>query len=116
MEDIDLVAMRGTRFMRVQVKAASSVRHDRSCAPHYYFNTHSLGKGALTIEFIDIYALVAIDRRKVVFLPVCNSVRTTRIPPDKYDQIDIERITWENAVTQILGELHGVCSGPEVSR
>ena len=115
MEDIDLVAMFGTRFMRVQVKA-STLPHNSDRAPHYYFTTRSQGKGELTPEFVDIFALVAVDRRRVIFASACSVSRTTRILPENYDQIDIERITWDNAVTQILGELHGIRSGPEVSR
>ena len=114
MEYIDIVAMCGTRFMRVQVKA-SNLGYRAYSRPKYNFFTKDQQGNPLSHSLIDIVALVALDQRKVVFeLPRNLKRRTTRLSEHFHD-IDIERITWENAVTQILGEAYGVRSRPEVS-
>lgn len=114
MEDIDLVAMYGTKFMRVQVKA-SNLTGTADRYPTYYFSTRTKGRGEITQVYVDIVALVAIDLRKVIFMVPDELKKTTRIVPLRYDQIDIERITWDNAVAKILGEAHVICSGAEVA-
>lgn len=100
--------------MRVQVKASNlGHRHDRK--PAYNFLTKDQHNNPLSDHLIDIVALVAIDQRKTVFELPCNLKRRTVRHPKHFHDIDIERITWENAVTQILGEAYGVRSRPEVS-
>ena len=115
MEHIDLVAMHGTRFMRVQVKAAN-LRHRPDRRPQYNFLTKDQHNNPLSDSLIDIVALVALDQRKAVFELPCNLKRRTIRLPEHFHDIDIERVTWDNAVTQILGEAYGVCSRPTVSR
>ena len=114
MDRIDLVAMRGNRFMRVQVKAANP-KTFVGRQPRYNFMTNDGCGGTLSPDYIDIVALVAIDIRKVIFEVPADLKLNSSVSPCKYLQIDIERITWDNAVTRILGEAHDVCSGPEVA-
>ena len=103
MEHIDVVAMCDSKFMRVQVKAASyTARRDS-----YAFNTDR--------THIDIVALVALDIRRVMFT-IPQQVRMyTRLKAHIYDDIDLERSTWEKSVALVLGESNDVSFGPKIA-
>tara|TARA_R110000737_G_scaffold211507_1_gene229116 strand:- start:286 stop:675 length:390 start_codon:yes stop_codon:yes gene_type:complete len=78
-EAVDLIAILGTRVLRVQVKSTSRVYTRRS----YYFST-SRGKKQrrLTIIDCDIVAMVALDIGRCIFRRVEDvPTMTTRIFP-----------------------------------
>ena len=114
MDHIDLVAMRGTRFMRVQVKAGNLLRRPDRRASYSFYTRDRAGK-TLSDDLIDIVALVALDQRKVVFDLPSNLKTHTVLRPEDFHQIDIERITWDNAVASIIGDEDGIFSGVTVA-
>ena len=109
MDHIDLIAMRNRRFMRVQVKAANPIISSKTCL-RYNYNTQDLSGQTLSHELIDIVAMVALDIRRVIFDVPSNLKRHSILYPHSFDQIDIERITWDNAVASIIGDVNGVFS------
>lgn len=103
MEDIDLLAFSGNRFLRVQVKAASPLNsrkgaNDKSYA--FFLNPKSEDRASR----IDLYAFVALDQRRVTFAPAKNlSGRTKRISPRNFGS---EEQSFAAAVNEIFPTLN----------
>ncbi len=77
-DGVDLVAMRGDRVVRVQVKATSLLID----ATRYRFSTNRGGdRRVLSLDDCDVVALVCTDIGRCIFRPVQDvPVRTTTIP------------------------------------
>jgi hypothetical protein len=99
----DLLVTKEDRIYRVQVKATSrpNVSNRQTSKPLYEFRTAygRLGKQTYSKGQVDIFALVALDIRKVVFLPASDIKKiTTRIPPFWFDADDSEARSWDTSV------------------
>ena len=77
-DGVDLVAMRGDRVVRVQVKATSLLVD----ATRYRFSTNrGIDRRVLSLDDCDVVALVCTDIGRCIFRPVQDvPVRTTTIP------------------------------------
>lgn len=115
MEHIDIIATRGDKFLRIQVKAANRLPQSRK-SDTYKFNTQTHQATTLLPDQVDIVAFVALDVRRTVFSRTEGLRRTTSVYPETYLHVDIEQLTWDNAVAQVLGESDDARAWPEVVR
>lgn len=100
----DLLVTAKEKLYRVQVK---STRRDNSTNrarnPSYEFRTShgSTGKKLYAKGEMDIFALVAIDIRKVLFFPADSITAVTkRVPPSDYLEVDAESKSWNQSVAE----------------
>ncbi len=101
----DLLVTAKEKIYRVQVKATSRTNiTNRAKSPSYEFKTShgSTGKKLYAASELDIFALVAIDIRKVLFHSV-KSIKavTKRIPPSEYVSDNAEAKSWDAAVEEL---------------
>ena len=102
-DSVDLLAWRGDRFLRVQVKGANMNQPNR-----YQFQ---LGSGARkkkkpSIENYDVVALVGIYHRRVLFLPVEKVQQfTKRLKAKRFEDPSIETDSWNYTMEIIDGRL-----------
>lgn len=101
----DLLVTAEENIYRVQVK---STRRDNSTnrarKPSYEFRTShgSTGKKLYAKGEMDIFALVAIDIRKVLFFPADSITTVTkRVPPSDYLEIGAEIKSWDQSVAAL---------------
>lgn len=104
----DLLVTKDDEIFRVQVKATSrkNISNKQTNKPRYEFRTaHGrTGKQIYSAGQMDIFALVAIDLRKVVFVAAENiTTVTTRIPPDNFEDDGYEAVSWDEAVKVVRG-------------
>ena len=97
----DLLVTTSEKMYRVQVK---STRRDysknRDRKPYEFRTSHgSTGKKLYAKGEMDIFALVAIDIRKVLFFPADSITTVTkRVPPSDYLEINAESKSWDQSV------------------
>ena len=101
MDHIDLVAMRGSKFMRVQVKSANS--RPRGNKVMFGYMTRTNHNEVLNSDYIDIVAFVALNLRRVLFFRPIELPKSFRLSYESFDNIDNERTSWETAVNNVLG-------------
>jgi len=94
----DLLVDCGSKFIRVQVKASFSTE---ARGPNYQFKTahgrHS--KKTYVDGQVDIFALVAVDERRCVFLPQCDITTVTiRLPKTRFTDREEEARSWRSAM------------------
>lgn len=99
MEHIDILAIKDGVFIRVQVKASMLGGSN----PVYRFMTSTSSHGYLSPEHIDVLAVVALDIRKVLFTNIVDLKKTVRVYPQKFDEVGVEKTSWQNAVNSVLG-------------
>lgn len=103
MDNIDLVATRGHKFLRIQVKSSSvPVISFRCVNPRYKFSTTVGSGGYIQGAHVDIVALVALDHRSVHFVPAANITKSLAIEPAVLRNIDNERASWDKSVATVL--------------
>ena len=101
----DLLVTAEENLYRVQVK---STRRDNSTnrarKPSYEFRTShgSSGKKLYAKGEMDIFALVAIDIRKVLFFPA-DTIKTVtkRVPPADFLEVDSESKSWDQSLAAL---------------
>ena len=98
----DLLTEIGARVLRVQVKTSSRPISDG----WYVFDTTTGGTDAraYTIEDIDVFALVALDRRQVAFISRrdVEGRRLLKIDFRRFRKVDVTGDTLVNVVEQLL--------------
>ena len=99
MEYIDILAIKDGVFMRVQVKASMLGGKN----PVYRFMTSTSRQGFLSPDHIDVLAVVALDLRKVIFTNVVDMKKGLRVSPHHFDEVGVEKTSWQNAVNSVLG-------------
>lgn len=101
----DLLVTTNEKMYRVQVKSTSRDNStNRARKPSYEFRTSHgrTGKKLYAKGEMDIFALVAIDIRKVLFF-AADSIKTvtTRVPPADFVGIDSESKSWDQSVAAL---------------
>lgn len=100
-DHIDIVALRDGDVLRVQVKA-STLRVGNHRSPHYMVQPFTKASNSLSPEHVDILAVVALDIRKVIFYDPLKVSRCFRVSPNKFNIVDIEKSSWESAVSEVM--------------
>jgi len=102
-EGFDLVATYNDRFLRVQVKATMSPDRARN-SYRFTCSTGSKNKRLLLPTSADIIALVAINIRRVYFMPVKN-LKSIAIRKNIHDFTEtVEADTWYESVIQVISK------------
>lgn len=100
----DLLVTANEKMYRVQVKSTSRDNStNRARKPSYEFRTShgSSGKKLYAKGEMDIFALVAIDIRKVLFFAADSITAVTkRVPPSDYLEVDAESKSWDQSVAE----------------
>jgi len=100
----DLLVTANEKMYRVQVKSTSRENStNRARKPSYEFRTShgSSGKKLYAKGEMDIFALVAIDIRKVLFVAADSITAVTkRVPPADFFGIDAESKSWDQSVAE----------------
>ena len=97
----DLVATYENRFMRVQVK--STLKPERIGKYRFCFSKGSNRSGPYTVADADIFALVAIDIRRVYFVPVkYQTTQSLRLLVSEYTPF-VEAETWHHSINNVIG-------------
>ena len=101
----DLLVTANEKMYRVQVKSTSRENStNRARKPSYEFRTShgSSGKKLYAKGEMDIFALVAIDIRKVLFVAADSITAVTkRVPPADFVGIDSESKSWDQSVAAL---------------
>lgn len=111
----DIIAMVGTRPVRVQVKTSRTVyegarakkdggqKYPIRATYHFSVAKGSKTKVALTEADCDILALVGIDHEGVLFLPMSGvrHQKTKRVPAADYENSDLAADSWNKAVRKL---------------
>lgn len=100
-DHIDIVALKDSEVLRVQVKSGTLRRGD-SRRPHYLIQPFTKAANSLSPAHVDVLAVVALDLRKVIFFSPCNLAKSFRVSPNKFNIVDIERTSWESAVSDVM--------------
>ena len=100
-DHIDIVALKDGQVLRVQVKA-SSLRTGGGRRPQYIIQPYNRSSDSLNPAQVDILAIVALDTRKVIFCDPSTVAKCYRISPNKFNIVDIEKSSWESAVTEVM--------------
>ena len=91
MEAIDLLAFKNNCFLRVQVKAART-NSDRG---RYGFMVHNHARSQLDQSKVDIFAFVALDVRKTIFVSARNLITYKKyFKKDDYIPANLESDSW----------------------
>jgi len=101
----DLLVTAEENLYRVQVKSTSRDNStNRARKPSYEFRTShgSSGKKLYAKGEMDIFALVAIDIRKVLFFPA-DTIKTVtkRVPPADFLEMDAESKSWDQSLAAL---------------
>lgn len=111
----DIIAMVGTRPVRVQVKTSRTVyegarakkdggqKYPIRATYHFSVAKGSKTKVALTEADCDILALVGVDHEGVLFLPMSGvrHQKTKRVPAADYENPDLAADSWNKAVRKL---------------
>jgi hypothetical protein len=102
-EGFDLVATYQNRFMRVQVKATQGPDRARG-SYRFACSTGSKTKRLLLPTSADIMALVAIDIRRVYFMPVkhLTTISVRKKPADFTDYVETR--TWFHSINRVVSK------------
>ena len=96
----DLLVDCGDRFLRVQVKATMETE---TRASNYVFKTAhgASSKQKYQADHLDVFACVALDLRRVVFVPrEAVSTVTLRIPGIRFTDFYEEQRSWEACLAE----------------
>lgn len=101
----DLLVTAEENLYRVQVKSTSRDNStNRARKPSYEFRTShgSSGKKLYAKGEMDIFALVAIDIRKVLFFSADSITAVTkRVPPADFLEVDAESKSWDQSLAAL---------------
>lgn len=100
-DHIDIVALKDGQVLRVQVKA-STLRTGKGRRPQYVIQPFNRNADSLSPALVDILAIVALDLRKVIFCDPTTVAKCYRISPNKFNIVDIEKSSWESAVSEVM--------------
>ena len=100
-DHIDIVALKDGEVLRIQVKA-STLRTGGGRRPQYIIQPFNRHPDSLNPARVDILAIVALDVRKVIFCDPASVAKCYRISPNKFNIVDIERTSWESAVSEVM--------------
>jgi len=99
---VDLVALNDRHVIRVQVKSAV-VSREADRRSRYRFK-NSGRKLICDPEHIDALALVALDKRSVLFLPPQKTRIVSRLPEEFTPEAELA--TWQAVCAALCGESH----------
>lgn len=116
--EYDVIAQVDGRLIKIQVKTTQKMKLRRQAFnPIYFFHIKRTGKGGVKVYekgSFDAFALVAIDRREVYYLPFNDNVKTSSIcirdKENKYPNqarggklngLYLQDLTWENLIKKI---------------
>lgn len=95
LDDIDLVALRGTTLVRVQVKSTAA----RS--PIGYRFSLKIGRGKrISRDSVDIIACAMLDLRKVYFMTSSRLPLTYVVKDEKLMVENVEAVSWHAALRE----------------
>lgn len=103
-ERVDVLAWHGSRPIKIQVKSTSGpVLREGYKTEKYVFATTTGRNKSIKPKDVDIIALVAIDLRVVLFKVTADvGVKCLRLETSEFNRPDIERISWDACVRQLI--------------
>tara|TARA_Y100000401_G_scaffold41235_1_gene31329 strand:- start:864 stop:1280 length:417 start_codon:yes stop_codon:yes gene_type:complete len=101
-EDFDIVAIRGNRLLRIQVKTRDKTEKIRNT----YSFPLSKNKMRLSKDNADIFAFVCLPVEKILFYTpeIIQKSQTLRLQPEDFFKMTIEE-SWKNCLGRILNGL-----------
>lgn len=95
LDNIDLIAIKGTTLVRVQVKSTAC-----KTPKGYKFSLKSGRYGRVSREFVDVVACAMIDIRKVYFMTSSRLPRTYVVNDNKLMVDNVEATSWQAALRE----------------